>query len=330
MIIMKRRYAVVVGMMLLLLTGCAGTEETVTSNETETGQEEVLTQETVQEPETSPEEPETGEAKESERVVQDGPYGRISLTIPEGWAYETCPVGDERLLSAAYGIQFHPADVTEGYIEVGYHTNFGVCGTGLSEETTTLAGDSARIGYYDGNSAWGFISFDGKNKQIVALSSNVDTWWQRSGVEVMTILDSLSFDTAQQSGAIGVDDEDSGIPEIALTVFPKEISAQGCTLVFTQYDREAATELSFGEDFRIEEQKDGKWQEAETVVQGEYGFDAVAHSIRLEDTTEYVYDWEWLYGTLEPGEYRIAVNVNDLRAAGDYDSYTLYAHFILR
>lgn len=330
MIIMKRRYAVVVGMMLLLLTGCAGTEETVTSNETETGQEEVLAQETVQQPETSLEETETEETKGSERVVQDGPYGRISLTIPEGWVYETCPVGDERLLSAAYGIQFHPADVTEGYIEVGYHTNFGVCGTGLSEETTTLAGDSARIGYYDGNSAWGFISFDGKNKQIVALSSNVDTWWKQSGKDVMTILDSLSFDREQQSGAIATETEDSEIPEIALAVYPKEISAQGCTLLFTQYDREAVTELAFGEDFRIEENKDGEWQEAERAVQGECGVKDIAYTIRLEDTTEYVYDWEGMYGTLEPGEYRIAVNVDDRRAAGDYDSYTLYAHFILR
>ena len=203
---MKRRYAVVVGMMLLLLTGCAGTEETATSNEAETGQNEAQMGESAQQPENSLEEMETEETKGSERVVQDGPYGRISLT----------------------------------------------------------------------------------------------------------------------------EAEDSEIPEIALAVYPKEISAQGCTLLFTQYDREAVTELAFGEDFRIEENKDGEWQEAERAVQGEYGVKDIAYTIRLEDTTEYVYDWEGMYGTLEPGEYRIAVNVDDRRAAGDYDSYTLYAHFILR
>lgn len=52
-------------------------------------------------------------------VTQEGPYGSITLTIPKGWEYRLCPVGDDALLSSSYGIQFYPKG-QKGYVEVGY------------------------------------------------------------------------------------------------------------------------------------------------------------------------------------------------------------------
>lgn len=46
-------------------------------------------------------------------------------------------------------------------------------------------------------------------------------------------------------------------------------------------------------------------------------------------SSEHELDWEWLYGSLASGTYRIQKSVTDFRATGDYDKYTVYAEFIL-
>jgi hypothetical protein len=38
-------------------------------------------------------------------------------------------------------------------------------------------------------------------------------------------------------------------------------------------------------------------------------------------------DWEWLYGNLDNGEYRIVKNVLDFKAPGDFDTHYLAAEF---
>jgi hypothetical protein len=80
-----------------------------------------------------------------------------------------------------------------GYIEVGYHSWFGVCGTGLEEVETTLAGDSALIGSYDGSKVWDYVLFDGANKGIVAIASENEEWKQTELDEALTILDTLTY-----------------------------------------------------------------------------------------------------------------------------------------
>lgn len=40
------------------------------------------------------------------------------------------------------------------------------------------------------------------------------------------------------------------------------------------------------------------------------------------EETIYKYDWEWLYGALEPGEYQIAISISN--------DANIYAYFILR
>ena len=73
----------------------------------------------------------------------------------------------------------------------------------------------------------------------------------------------------------------------------------------------------------------GKWTAAQIVLEGDYGFHDIAYTIATENTTESELNWEWLYGELPPGEYRIGKNVMDFRGSGDYDQYMVYACFIL-
>ena len=141
--------------------------------------------------------------------------------------------------------------------------------------------------------------------------------------------DDSSENVTKEEG-IYVYSEESQISEIALSFSLKSVSPTGATLVFDQYDANAPRgELMFGEDFVIEVLKGGKWEEAPITVEGDYAFYAVGYNLPCEEITERDIDWNWLYGELVSGEYRIGKGVDDFIESGNFDNYMVYAHFIL-
>lgn len=83
---------------------------------------------------TAPENPEIGTEKNTEEdlfeiqaenviyteVSQGGPYGKISISLPDGWSYEACPIDSDDLMCGMYGIHFYPESAADGYIELVY------------------------------------------------------------------------------------------------------------------------------------------------------------------------------------------------------------------
>ncbi|MBD5445251.1 MAG: hypothetical protein HDR29_06835 [Lachnospiraceae bacterium] len=277
-----------------------------------------------------PQDPNSSETPEYTDIAQGGPYGKISISLPDGWDYELCPIDSDNLINGLYGIHFYPEDAADGYVELAYVDNFGVCGTGLEEESVTIAGNPANIGTYDNHSYWDFIAFGEEYGGIVALTYSVDDWWNDYGSQVFDILETLSFDKDDKEGGVYVYSKESEADKIGLYLSLKNVSRSGATLVFDQYDDKAPTgQLQHGSEFVLEILKDGKWEEAPITIEGEYGFNAVAYMIPAGESTEVELPWEWLYGELAAGEYRIKKSVMDFRGSGDYDKYTLYAQFIL-
>ena len=78
-----------------------------------------------------------------------GPYGRITVTLPDGWIYEEAPVDSEKMIYGLYGIILKPENVSEGQMELFCTDSFGVCGTGLESKEITLAGNTVSVGTYD-------------------------------------------------------------------------------------------------------------------------------------------------------------------------------------
>lgn len=272
--------------------------------------------------------PETSDA--GTEVVQGGPYGKISLFLPDGWESDTCPADSGDLCGGIYGIRFYPEGVKEGYVELVYTDSFGVCGTGLETEETTMADMPAGIGTYDNHEYWSFITFQEDYEGIVALTYSVEDWWGQYGDRVMDIIDTMVFDRSVKEGSAYIYSAESEVYEIGVQFSLKKISGTGATLVFDQFDAKAPTgELNYGDDFVVEIQNNGKWETVPVVLEGEYGFNDIAYRIETEGTTETELNWEWLYGELSPGEYRIGKSVLDCRGSGDFDNYMIYAHFIL-
>ncbi len=263
-------------------------------------------------------------------VIQEGPFGSITLTIPDGWDYELCEVENTDLLSADYGIHISPSSAKEGYIEVGYHSSFGVCGTGLITKKQTIAGVNANLGFYDSGDIWSYVLFTGEKEGVVATTYSVREWESDLFMkQAIDILGTLKFNENDRSGAIGISYQDSWIEPISLGVSAKNISSCGATIVFEQVSTDSSKELSFGDEYIIEKKNMDGWEEAKIMVKGDYGFDSIAHVINLDDKTEYEYDWKWLYGNLEAGEYRIVIPIDSLWSDGYHANYSGYAYFII-
>ena len=98
---------------------------------------------------------------------------------------------------------------------------------------------------------------------------------------------------------------------------------------FVQYEGNPKGNLEYGEYFIIERNVKGEWTEAPIIVVGDYGFNGIAYAITKDGVTDFKIDWEWLYGDLEPGEYRIGKEVLDFVETGSYDKFMVYAHFII-
>ena len=236
----------------------------------------------------------------------------------------------EKLQNGLYGIRFYPEGVEKGSIELAYIDSFGVCGTGLYEETATVAGNLANIGTYDNHAYWDFISFREDYSGIVALTYNVESWWDEYSGQVMDILNTLSYDVSEKEGGAYIRTPEAELDKIGLNFTLEKITPTGATLVFHQYDEKAPTgELEYGDAFELEILKNNQWEKVPDVVNGEYGFHQIAYTIAKRASTECALNWEWLYGTLKAGSYRLKKEIMDFRASGDFDNYTVCAQFIL-
>ena len=111
---------------------------------------------------------------------------------------------------------------------------------------------------------------------------------------------------------------------IALSV--KDVTTTGLTLVCTQSGGVDVTELLTGQYFVLEQRHSDHWEECEVLLQN-YAFTQEGWIIPLNDSVEWDVVWEWLYGQLSAGKYRIGKEIMNFRGTGDYDQEMYYAEF---
>lgn len=142
-------------------------------------------------------------------------------------------------------------------------------------------------------------------------------------------------ETQNTPAAEGEGPEKLPMPEVSnwgVTLIAKDVTPEGMTLVCTQSGGSPTGELSTGTYYVLEQEVQGVWcivEYAENMRGKEVCWDAVAWIIPMNDTVEWEVDWEWLYGSLEPGHYRIGKEIMDFRGTGDYDKEMYYAEFAI-
>lgn len=264
--------------------------------------------------------------KKYQEIILPGDAGPIGIQIPEGWESISFPSSGDH---ESYYIRFSPRNVENGYIELAYMNSFGVCGTGLKEKEIRIAGDTASMGTYDNQNYWAFIAYEGKNKGLVAKAYNVTEWCDGYESQVLEILNTASMNKEQLSKTEVMYYDDTKQDQIGLSFNVANVNRTNADLYFIQQDGNPKGDLQYGEYFIIEKFENGAWMEAPIITEDNYAFNEEAYPITKEGYNDFKIDWEWLYGELVPGGYRIGKRVIDFIETGSYDEYMIYVHFII-
>lgn len=110
-------------------------------------------------------------------------------------------------------------------------------------------------------------------------------------------------------------------------VSAKNVSSTGATIVFNysnyrEDNSDVRSELYSGSYLPMAKKVGENWEPYEYIADGNVAFEDVAYIIKENEETTYEYNWEWLYGNLEPGEYQITIEISS-------DAF-IYAYFFLR
>lgn len=272
--------------------------------------------------------PEEESTEEPVRTAIVGPYGKLSVQLPDGWTAQTSAMDENRLMYGLYGLILQPEAEEKGQVEVFYADDFAVCGTGLSQETRQLAGVEAWVGTYEENRNWSFVNFRGELEGVVAQTKECDSWSEASLEEAMQILDTVAFDRDTASGGAYRFVSESENEEIGLLMELHDVTPTGAVVRFIRYDEERTEGMDYGQGFLLVRLENDEWVDVPTVID-DYGFTEEAYPIPAGGEAEMVTDWQWIYGALEPGTYRIRKTVSDELSSGGYAFYTMEAEFII-
>lgn len=110
----------------------------------------------------------------------------------------------------------------------------------------------------------------------------------------------------------------------------ENVTAKGLTLVCEQSEGMVSGELSTGSFYELDVLNNGTWEAAEMLPQ-EYDvvWTAEAWIVPLDKETRWDISWEWLYGELKPGTYRLSKLFMDWREPGNFDTEPLSAIFTI-
>ena len=113
-----------------------------------------------------------------------------------------------------------------------------------------------------------------------------------------------------------------------VTLIVEDITPTGITIKCTQSNGDPTGELQTGSWYIVETwTREYGWKQMPYIIDGEIGWNDIAWIISMDDTTEMEVNWEWLYGKLPTGKYRIGKEITDFRSSGDFDTAIYYAEF---
>lgn len=129
--------------------------------------------------------------------------------------------------------------------------------------------------------------------------------------------------------------EASGLPSVQAPWTEEVNTFSGAALHFEKYSatvgdlefvNHSDRDLQYGDWFDIQRKVNNEWYSLSYVIKN-LAFHQVAYLLPEGETSIKPITWEWMYGELPPGKYRIVTDVIDYRAPGDFDKYYLAEEF---
>lgn len=124
---------------------------------------------------------------------------------------------------------------------------------------------------------------------------------------------------------------DEGFPDWGLTLSAENVTSTGLTLVVTQSGGNPTGDILTGEPYRLIALVDETWQVVEELplpegVDGR-AFNSIGYWIQKGETREFEINWEWIFGELPSGTYRLIKEFSDFRETANYDPFEYWVEF---
>lgn len=91
------------------------------------------------------------------------------------------------------------------------------------------------------------------------------------------------------------------IDGVSMTIEKDTLTRTSATVVISDYGKETNI---YGEFYRIDKKENGEWKEVKKAHTN-YEFNKVEYFVDEDGKLEFKCDWEYLYGKLDKGEYRL-------------------------
>lgn len=114
-----------------------------------------------------------------------------------------------------------------------------------------------------------------------------------------------------------------------ITLYTDNVTPKGLTLKIEQFGGNPSGTLEYGTPYILETTVDDEWQEVKTTTGEPLVWTLPAYGIKMNDITEININWEYGYGELKPGFYRLRKEITDFRESGDYDKETYEVYFTI-
>lgn len=148
----------------------------------------------------------------------------------------------------------------------------------------------------------------GDNTSYVDRGILINTFYCTKEQDIITI----SHQYKQSKFACPIDKvyELNNAKGVSMTIKEGTLTKTGATIIIKDISNKNNT---FGEEYRIDKYENNEWKELDVVVKGNYGWNDIGYHVGKNNKLELTIDWEWLYGKLESGKYRLVKNSLDTK-----------------
>lgn len=134
----------------------------------------------------------------------------------------------------------------------------------------------------------------------------MDTYYCTKEKDIVTV--SWHYKTAKFTCPIDNVNELDELEGVSMVIKEGTLTRRGATIIITD---NSGKDYTYGDEYRIDKYDDGKWEELEVIVEGNYAWNSIGYYVDKNNKLELDVKWEWLYGRLDDGYYRIVKRVKE-------------------
>jgi hypothetical protein len=99
----------------------------------------------------------------------------------------------------------------------------------------------------------------------------------------------------------------------------RDVTPTGLTLVIKKNGGNPTGRIEWGEAYQLAVLENGTWKDVPKIIDNAV-WDAIAYGFFENSDVELSVSWEWLYGQLPAGTYRLTKEFMDFRETADFDT----------